>query len=87
MGDYYGIQISSRKFGAKVCPPTELLVFFAREKSDVMFVVKRNGLEEEVKFDKITARITKLCYGLNPKYVDPVCIYYKLPELNSLFNS
>ena len=27
---------------------------------------------EDVKFDKITARIKKLCWGLDPKFVDPV---------------
>ena len=37
-----------------------------------MYVVKRTGRKEEVKFDKITARIIKLCYGLNDKYIDPV---------------
>jgi len=31
-----------------------------------MFVVKRNGKEESVKFDKVTARIEKLSYGLSP---------------------
>ena len=31
-----------------------------------MYVVKRDGRREAVKFDKITARIKKLCYGLNP---------------------
>ena len=30
-----------------------------------MFVVKRDGRKESIKFDKITARIKKLCYGLN----------------------
>jgi ribonucleoside-diphosphate reductase alpha chain len=30
-----------------------------------MFVVKRDGRRETVKFDKITARIEKLCYGFN----------------------
>ncbi|MDG2228194.1 MAG: ribonucleoside-diphosphate reductase subunit alpha [Flavobacteriales bacterium] len=30
-----------------------------------MYVVKRDGRKEVVKFDKITARIKKLCYGLN----------------------
>ena len=30
-----------------------------------MYVVKRDGRREAVKFDKITARIKKLCYGLN----------------------
>lgn len=40
--------------------------------SSRMYVVKRNGEKEPVKFDKITARIEKLCVGLNPEYVDPV---------------
>ena len=31
-----------------------------------MYVVKRDARREAVKFDKITARIKKLCYGLNP---------------------
>ncbi len=36
------------------------------------YVIKRNGLEEPLKLDKITARIKKLCYGLNIEYIDPV---------------
>lgn len=39
-----------------------------------MFVIKRDGRKESVKFDKITARINKLCYGLNPDFVDPVAV-------------
>ena len=31
-----------------------------------MYVVKRDGRKESVKFDKITARIVKMCYGLDP---------------------
>lgn len=31
-----------------------------------MYVIKRNGKKESVKFDKVTARIEKLSYGLNP---------------------
>jgi ribonucleoside-diphosphate reductase alpha chain len=31
-----------------------------------MYVVKRDGRKEAVKFDKITARVIKLCYGLDP---------------------
>ena len=30
------------------------------------YVIKRNGKRESVKFDKVTARIGKLCYSLNP---------------------
>lgn len=44
-----------------------------------MFVVKRDGRKESVQFDKITARIKKLCYGLNP-IVDPVTIAMKVIE-------
>jgi hypothetical protein len=29
-----------------------------------MYVVKRDAKKETVKFDKITARIVKMCYGL-----------------------
>jgi len=43
-----------------------------------MLVVKRDGRRESVKFDKITARIEKLCYGLNPDYVKPVEIAKKV---------
>ena len=39
-----------------------------------MFVVKRNGKEERVQFDKVTSRIQKLAYGLNTNFVDPAVI-------------
>jgi ribonucleoside-diphosphate reductase alpha subunit len=45
-----------------------------------MYVQKRNGKQEEVKFDKITSRIKKLCYGLNPEYVDAVAISQKVVQ-------
>ena len=45
-----------------------------------MFVVKRDGKQETVKFDKITARIEKLCYGLNPALVDPIDVAKKVIE-------
>ena len=45
-----------------------------------MFVIKRDGKTESVKFDKITARIEKLCYGLNPALVDPVDVAKKVIE-------
>lgn len=38
------------------------------------FVVKRSGLVEPLKLDKITNRIRKLCYGLNDEIIDPVKI-------------
>ena len=43
-----------------------------------MQVVKRSGKREDVSFDKITARVKKLCYGLNQKYVDPIEISKKV---------
>mmetsp|Transcript_50800 Transcript_50800/g.99582 ORF Transcript_50800/g.99582 Transcript_50800/m.99582 type:complete len:854 (+) Transcript_50800:62-2623(+) len=43
-----------------------------------MFVIKRDGKSQPVLFDKITSRIKKLCYGLNPEYVDPVQISQKV---------
>lgn len=43
-----------------------------------MFVVKRDGTQESVKFDKITARIQKLSYGLEPAHVDPILVAKKV---------
>jgi len=43
-----------------------------------MHVVKRDGKREPVMFDKITARIKKLCYGFDPKYIDPTVITIKV---------
>ncbi len=43
-----------------------------------MQVIKRSGKRENVSFDKITARITKLCYGLETNYVDPIEISKKV---------
>jgi ribonucleoside-diphosphate reductase alpha chain len=45
-----------------------------------MFVVKRDGTRESVKFDKITARVQKLCYGLDPSHVDPTLVAMKVIE-------
>ena len=43
-----------------------------------MFVVKRDGTQESVKFDKITARVQKLSYGLDPMFVDPIQVAKKV---------
>lgn len=43
-----------------------------------MYVIKRDGRRESVKFDKITARIERLCYGLDTNYVQPVEIAKKV---------
>ena len=44
-----------------------------------MFVLKRDGRKEPVMFDKITARVRKLCYGLN-NLVDPVKVAMRVIE-------
>jgi hypothetical protein len=45
-----------------------------------MFVIKRNGQQQRVQFDKITSRISKLSYGLNMQFVDPgVYRFFILP--------
>lgn len=53
------------------------------EKSEKMFVIKRDGRKEEVHFDKITSRIVKLCYGLDMDYLDPPVITMKV--VNGLY--
>lgn len=51
-----------------------------KQGKETMFVVKRDGKKEEVKFDKITSRVAKLCYGLDMDYVDPIKISMKVIE-------
>jgi ribonucleoside-diphosphate reductase alpha chain len=43
-----------------------------------MLVVKRDGRRESVRFDKITARVEKLCYGLDTRYVEPIEVAKKV---------
>jgi ribonucleoside-diphosphate reductase alpha chain len=43
-----------------------------------MLVIKRDGRRESVKFDKITARIERLCDGLNMNYIEPIEIAKKV---------
>ncbi|MGZ4047888.1 MAG: ribonucleoside-diphosphate reductase subunit alpha [Bacteroidia bacterium] len=45
-----------------------------------MYVIKRDGNRESVKFDKVTARIQKLCYGLDPTHVTPINVAMKVIE-------
>lgn len=49
-----------------------------------MLVVKRDGRHESVKFEKITARIEKLCYGLDSNFVDTVDIAKKV--INGIYD-
>lgn len=43
-----------------------------------MYVVKRDGRQEPVKFDKITARVNKLCYNLDMRFVSALEIAKKV---------
>eukprot|EP00438_Fugacium_kawagutii_P005443 Skav215012 [mRNA] locus=scaffold966:33995:37279:+ [translate_table: standard] len=45
-----------------------------------MYVVKRDGSQEEVKFDTITQRLRPLCEGLDASYIDPVPVTQKVIE-------
>jgi ribonucleoside-diphosphate reductase alpha chain len=49
------------------------------QKPSAMYVIKRDGRKEAVKFDKITARIVKMCYGLDP-LVSPEAVAMKVIE-------
>eukprot|EP00800_Vazella_pourtalesii_P001370 TRINITY_DN11211_c0_g1_i2.p1 TRINITY_DN11211_c0_g1~~TRINITY_DN11211_c0_g1_i2.p1 ORF type:complete len:205 (+),score=40.64 TRINITY_DN11211_c0_g1_i2:35-649(+) len=51
---------------------------FGSPSSERLYVIKRNGVRENVMFDKITSRVKKLCYGLSDRYVDPVQITMKV---------
>ena len=44
-----------------------------------MYVVKRDGRKDPIKFDKITARIAKMCYGLDAM-VSPEAVAMKVIE-------
>lgn len=46
----------------------------------MMYVIKRDGRRESVMFDKITARINKLSYGLDTNFVDPIKISKRVIE-------
>lgn len=43
-----------------------------------MFVIKRDGSKEPVRFEKVSNRIRKMTYGLNQDLVDPVGISQKV---------
>ncbi|GAA5020902.1 ribonucleoside-diphosphate reductase [Marivirga lumbricoides] len=49
-----------------------------------MLVIKRDGRRESVKFDKITARIEKLCYGLDLNYIQPIDVARKV--INGIYD-
>lgn len=37
-----------------------------------------DGRKERVQFDKITARVSRLCYGLDPDHIDAAAITQKV---------
>jgi ribonucleoside-diphosphate reductase alpha chain len=43
-----------------------------------MQVIKRDGSKEPVRFEKISNRVRKMTYGLNPDYIDPIEIAQKV---------
>ena len=43
-----------------------------------MHVIKRSGRHEDVSFDKITARLRKLSYGLDPQFVSIIEVSKKV---------
>ena len=53
-------------------------------KSNIMYVIKRNGEKENIMFDKITLRISKLIYEDEEKYIDPTMIAMKV--INSIYS-
>jgi ribonucleoside-diphosphate reductase alpha subunit len=46
--------------------------------SSPMYVLKRNGEREPVSFDKMAARIERLCGGLDRRFVDPARVAQKV---------
>jgi len=56
----------------------DLAIEMSRQSSSKMVVLKRDGRQETVHFDKITSRIDKLCYGLESDYIDSTAITLKV---------
>ena len=66
-------------------PPNSVITVCYRSQPSVleMYVVKRSGKKEPVHFDKITARIAKLCYGLDQVKVQPVLVAQKVRAITA----
>eukprot|EP00439_Symbiodinium_sp_Y106_P035259 s5988_g4.t1 len=72
-------EISARKhMPSEAVAPQPLVLQFTM--SSQMYVVKRSGEKQEVKFDAITQRLRPLCEGLDGKFVDPVVVTQKVIE-------
>ena len=52
-------------------------VFYHLETQDWR-VNSLDGRKERVQFDKITARVSRLCYGLDPEHIDAAAITQKV---------
>merc|ERR1719365_199240 len=57
---------------------TEEQIIISMKNLSKIFVLKRDGRQETVHFDKITSRIDKLCYGLEQDYIDTTSITMKV---------
>ena len=67
--------ISSSINPTNINGPTSSIVSSASAHVPSMtYVIKRNGTREPVMFDKITRRITAMCYNLDLNYIDPVVV-------------
>lgn len=73
-GGEAGLQSPSSE--EEACPPAGI----GEGGAPSMHVVKRDGRREPVMFDKITARIRRLCWGLDEQYIDPVLVAQKVGE-------
>ena len=80
---FFIISISFRTFSSFISRDRDLEAIIKMSKASRMTVVKRDGREEVVHFDKITSRIEKLCYGLDMDYIDPTQITVKV--INGLY--
>merc|ERR1719361_1266690 len=56
----------------------EEAINMSKAASKKMIVIKRDGREEGIHFDKITSRIEKLCFGLDMDYIEPSQITMKV---------
>jgi len=57
---------------------TIFMLKMSKPENQKHYVIKRDGKHEKVHFEKITSRISKLCYGLNQDFIDWVDISKKV---------
>lgn len=76
------IKVDTSEKAEKCAVRAPCLTFRRKGNLYSMFVVKRDGRREDVKFDKITSRINKLCYGLDNRFVDSAKISQKVIKVS-----